>query len=164
MQGKTGTLSLLVTSLTAIVAHARAQAPAMPDDIRTRRIVYSVAGMDRVNVQRDLAFRAVDGQELKMDVYAPSNTAGRRAAIIFVRGGPIPPGENMQGRWYIPVVRRTGGGFRIVGVTFNHRYYAPADISRAEADIRAAIDYVRSNADRASSAKAPRPKTRWRRS
>src|SRR5262245_27471555 len=65
MQGQR-TLSLLVTGLAVIVVPARAQAPPVPDDIRTRRIVYTVAGMDRVSVQRDLAFRAADGQELKM--------------------------------------------------------------------------------------------------
>jgi acetyl esterase/lipase len=120
----------------------------MPDDIRTRRIVYSVAGMDRINVQRDLAFRGADGQEQRVDVYAPANTAGRRAAIIFVHGGPLPVGETRKDDGVFRSYGELAAASGIVGITFNHRYHAPADILRAEADIRAAIDYARANADR----------------
>jgi len=56
--------------------------PAQPDDMSTRRIVYIVPGMDRVNVQRDLAFRTGDPRaELKMDVYRPAGPPTRRRRL-----------------------------------------------------------------------------------
>jgi acetyl esterase/lipase len=124
------------------------QVPVPPDDIRTRRIVYTVPGMERVKVQRGLAFRTVDGEDLHMDLYAPDEVPVRRPAVVFVHGGPIPRGSAPKD-WgvfesYGELVAASG----LIGITFNHRYHAPADMPTAEADVRAAIEHVRANAGR----------------
>jgi hypothetical protein len=59
------------------------QMPVPPDDTRTRRIVYSVPGMERVKVQRGLVFRTADGEDLQMDVYAPDE-----APIVRAKSSP----------------------------------------------------------------------------
>ena len=135
----------LVAGLFAIVAPALAQAP---DDTRTRRIVYTVPGMDGVKVQRDLVFRTTEGEELKMDLYAPAGEPRRLPAVVFVHGGPIPRGSAPKDWGVFRSYGELAAASGFIGITFNHRYHGPADMSAAEADTRAAIAYVRANADR----------------
>ena len=123
----------------------RGYSSGMPDDMFARRIVYSVHGMDGVETRRDLAF--ADREELRMDLYTPSGARKRRPGVVFVHGGPIARGSAPKDwgvfRSYGKLVAASG----FIGITFNHRYHAPADVSTAEADVRAAVDFVRTNAD-----------------
>src|SRR5829696_6267317 len=58
-----------------------------------KRIVYSVPGMTRVKVVKNVVYKRVKGEELKMDVYSPRETArrARRPAVILIHGGRVPP-------------------------------------------------------------------------
>ena len=57
-----------------------------------KRIVYTVPGMTRVKVAKDLIYKRVSGGELKMDVYSPNvPRRERRPAVIFIHGGRVPP-------------------------------------------------------------------------
>ncbi|HYG58280.1 MAG TPA: hypothetical protein VD902_09500, partial [Symbiobacteriaceae bacterium] len=51
-------------------------------------VVYTLPGMDRVMVEKDLVYHRADGQELHMDVYHPVDrrTNERRPAVLFVHG------------------------------------------------------------------------------
>ena len=115
-----------------------------------KRIVYSVPGMDRVRVERDVTYRTVDGAALKMDVYLPPDLAAadRRPVVFFVHGGPVPPdlGAKNLGvfRSYGELVAASG----FVGVTFNHRLHDVKDYERSGQDVAAAIDFVRTSAGR----------------
>ena len=118
------------------------------------RVVYTVPGMDAVDVRRDLAYKTVDDAPLGMDVYLPAGLAPdeRRGAVLFVHGGPAPPSGLPAGipkpkSWglfesYGELVAASG----LVGVTFNHRYASLAALGESAADVAAAIDYVRSHA------------------
>src|SRR5512145_3121435 len=62
--------------------------PQPPADLFTRRIVFAVPQMEKVPVQRDRVYAQPGGRPLKMPAGA------RRPAIVFIHGGPLPPGDD----------------------------------------------------------------------
>ena len=117
--------------------------------VTQKRIVYSIPGMDRANVQRDLVYKSTDGGDLKLDVYVSPDAVEsvRLPGVVFIHGGPVSP--QMQAKdWgayqsWGELVAASG----FVGVTHNHRYYGYAHLEQAGEDVIAAIDYVRQHAD-----------------
>jgi len=118
------------------------------------RVVYTVPGMDTVEVRRDLVYRHPEGgADLLMDVYLPPGLAvgETRPGVILVHGGPI-PAEMMHllhrvKSWgiflsYGELLAASG----FVAVTFGHRFSSLGEIATAQSDIEAAIDFVRGNA------------------
>ena len=119
------------------------------------RVVYTVDGMDAVEVRRDLVYKTVDDTGLAMDVYLPAGLADgeRRPAVLFVHGGPMPPGVALPPdvprpkNWgvfesYGEIVAASG----FVGITFNHRYRSLTALDDSTSDLAAAMDYVREHA------------------
>lgn len=113
-------------------------------------VVYSVPGMDRVKVRKDLNYKGSDENPLlKMDVYTPPGLAAgeRRPAVVFIHGGA--GAEFRPKDWGIYVswgklVAASG----MVGVTFTHRLGYPKPLlAEAASDVTDAINYVRANAD-----------------
>ena len=122
----------------------------MADLDLSRRIVYRVDGMAHVDVRRGLIYRADAGTELLTDIYLPPGRppASRVPAVFFIHGGPIHPAMMAPREW--GVYRSYGelaaaSGF--AGVVFNHRFYSLAGAETAQADVKAAVDYVRAAAD-----------------
>jgi acetyl esterase/lipase len=114
----------------------------------SQRIVLRVPHMEEAIVHRDLVYRHDDGAELTMDVYLPPGlpSDARRPAVLLVHGGPI-PAEARPKEWgifvsYGQLLAASG----LVGVTFNHRLYAPTDYARSEMDVQAALAHVRAHA------------------
>ncbi len=127
--------------------------PQLPPDLFTRRIVYSVPGMDRVEVLRDRVYARPGGQELRMDVYVPAglDAGARRPAVLFIHGGPLPPGADPSMpkpkdwgvfRSYGELAAASG----MVGVTFNHRLHSMQAFDDSAADVQEALAHVRANA------------------
>lgn len=60
----------------------------MSDQISERRAVYTIAGMDRAAVRRDIVYRTTGDGPLTLDVYAPADApAGARLpAVVIVEG------------------------------------------------------------------------------
>jgi acetyl esterase/lipase len=119
----------------------------MPD--LSKRIVYSVDGMSRVAVTRDLVYKREGDTKLLMNVYSPRNIArnANLPAVLFVHGGPIPVDMMPPKEWgayqsYGELVAASG----FVGITFNHRLQSQNDYSRSQSDVAAANEYVRSHA------------------
>jgi acetyl esterase/lipase len=123
------------------------------NDIFRKRVVYEVPGMDAVEVHRDLVYRQAAGVELRMDVYLPPGLAPgeKRPGVVLVHGGPMPsdklPMIHLIKSWgiflsYGELLAASG----MVAVTFGHRFVSMAEISTAQADIEAAIDFVRGKA------------------
>ena len=116
-----------------------------------KRIVYSVPGMARVKAVKNLVYKRVQGEELKMDVYSPPATSRRvrRPAVVFVHGGRIP--RNLlttPKEWgaYISFGQLVAAsGF--VGVTFNHRFYTWDSLPDSQSDVLDLIAHIRNNAD-----------------
>ena len=115
----------------------------------SKRIVYRVEGMSEVRVQRDVVYRRDAGAELEMHVYAPAHlsSGARLPAVFFIHGGPIPAELTPPTQWGVFVsYGELAAASALVGVTLNHRLHAPADFERSQADVAAAIDYVREHA------------------
>lgn len=119
-------------------------------ELGAKRLVYTVPGMDRVKVRKNLTYKRVIGVELKMDVYSPVGLqrGARRPAVIFIHGGRIPPNLRKTPKdWgaYISFGQLVAAsGF--VGITFNHRFYAWESLSDSQSDVMALLAYVRNNA------------------
>jgi len=115
----------------------------------SKRIVYHVDGMRDVRVQRDVIYKRDAGAEVSMNIYAPAGLSGdaRVPAVFFVHGGPIPAQMMAPTKWGVfASYGELAAASALVGVTFNHRLYAPTDYGRSQSDVAAAIEYVRSHA------------------
>jgi predicted esterase len=113
----------------------------------SRPIVYRVDAKDRAHVRRGLVYRSENGADLLMDVYTPPGRK-RSPAVFFIHGGPIHPAMLTPREWgvyisYGELVAASG----FAGVVFNHRFYSPATFETAQADAKAAVEYVRAHAD-----------------
>jgi acetyl esterase/lipase len=121
-------------------------------ELAPKRIVYSVPGMNRVKIQRNLTYKTVAGAELKMDVYTAlhSPPSEGRPAVIFIHGGRIPPNLRTKPKdWgaYVSFGELVAAsGF--VAITFNHRFYSWNSLSDSQSDVMDLISYVRNNAKR----------------
>jgi acetyl esterase/lipase len=140
----------LLTNLTLVAPAAAQEDPDWLKEFAHKRIVYSVPGMRRVRVRRDVTYKRVAGAELKMDVYSPPGARGvRRPAVVFIHGGRIPPNLRTTPKdWgaYVSFGQLVAAsGF--VGVTFNHRFYTWDSLADSQADLSDLIAYVRDHAE-----------------
>jgi hypothetical protein len=71
-----------------------------PDHLSTRRVVYTVAGMEHATARKDLIYRTTDAGPLTMDVYYPAGVAAgtHLPAVVFVAGYSDVGYEKMLGR------------------------------------------------------------------
>jgi len=121
----------------------------VPERDFSKPIVYRVAGMRDVRVRRDVVYRRDGGSELRMNIFSPARLAGdaRVPAVFFVHGGPIPEQFAPPTQWGVFIsYGELAAASALIGVTFNHRLYAPTDYERSATDIDAAIAYVREHA------------------
>ena len=127
------------------------QDPPWIKEFAHKRIVYSVPGMARVKVTKNLVYKRVQGEELKMDVYSPPGTTrrARRPAVVFVHGGRVPPNLlTTPKEWgaYVSFGQLVAAsGF--VGVTFNHRFYTWNSLPDSQSDVMDLIAHIRANAE-----------------
>ncbi|SRR6266496_5755511 len=113
-------------------------------------VVYKVPGMDKVTVVHNLKYTRTDDPNVLMDVYLPPDAAPveKRPAVIFIHGGVktqyTPKDWGIYTTW-----GRLIAAFGFVGVTFTHRLeYPNKSLENAAQDVRAALDYIRTNADK----------------
>ncbi len=115
------------------------------EEMLRMRVVLRVPGMDATRVRRDLVYRTVAGQALRMDVYSPAGTPRARPAVVLVHGGPIPrTGAKNMGVFVSYGELLAASGF--VAVTFDHRFVAPERLPDAREDVAAAVEHVRTEA------------------
>jgi acetyl esterase/lipase len=120
-------------------------------EILKSRIVIPVPDRKNTVTRRNMTYRSVDGNDLKMDVYLPEEPGhgSRKPGILFVHGGPLPA--------TFPVLPKDWGIFvsygelaaasGLVGIAFNHRYRSLRDLEHSVADIKAVIQRVQAQAD-----------------
>lgn len=120
-------------------------------EILKSRIVIPVPGRENVVARRNLTYKSVDGEDLKMDVFMPEEPGieERKPAILFIHGGPLPATFPVPPKdWGVFVTYgelAAASGF--VGITFNHRYTSLRDLELSVADIKGAIQYIQAQAD-----------------
>jgi hypothetical protein len=118
------------------VSEARAD-----DHISKRPVVYSMPGMERVVVRKELVYRTTDGGPLTMDVYYPPDAAigSRRPAVVFVAGYNDVGYEKMLGCRFKDMAMsicwgQLAAASDMIGIAYTNR--EPAT------DLGALLDYV----------------------
>jgi dienelactone hydrolase len=117
-----------------------------PSEVWRMRNVYQVPGMEQIQARRDLVYKQIDGLDLRLDVYQPSEErAGLRPAVLLVHGD-LPPelilGTKDKGPFVSlgQLVAASG----LVAVTFDHRsteqFTKMPDVGSDIADL---IEFVR---------------------
>jgi acetyl esterase/lipase len=118
--------------------------PTLEEMVRMR-VVLRVPGMDATRVRRDVVYRTVAGEGLRMDVYSPPGPPQSRPAVVLVHGGPIPrTGAKNMGVFVSYGEILAASGF--VAVTFDHRFLSPRRLPDAREDVAEAVRHVRSEA------------------
>ncbi len=143
--------TIMLLACAILVSTSVAQQPQDPPWLKEfafKRIVYSVPEMTRVKVTKNLTYKHMSGEELKLDVYSPLGKQ-RRPAVIFIHGGRIPRNLLTTPKdWgaYVSLGQLVAAsGF--VGITFNHRFYAWESLADSQSDVMDLIAYVRDNAE-----------------
>ena len=115
------------------------------NDFLQNRVVYTVPGMDTVEVRRNLVYHHPEGgADLLMDVYLPPGLAAgeTRPGVLLVHGGPIPaemmPQLHRIKSWgiflsYGELLAASG----FVAVTFGHRFASVASLTLHAASVQA---------------------------
>ncbi|HVT17306.1 MAG TPA: hypothetical protein VHQ90_14150 [Thermoanaerobaculia bacterium] len=124
----------------------------MDEDWFRKRVVYTVPGMDEVEVLREIVYREVDGEGLPMDVYLPPRLRPdeRRAGVVLIHGGPVPrmPGRSIKNLGVFLSYGELLAASGLVAVMFDHRFHAFADLAGSAANIAAAIAFAGQQAER----------------
>ena len=110
-------------------------------------VVYSIPGMDKVQVKSDLKYIHVNEPHLLMDVYIPPHLGKdeRRPVVLFIHGN-VPAGSPAKNMGVYRSWGRLVAASGMVGVTFTHRLgYPRPQLAVAAGDVSAAIDYIREN-------------------
>jgi len=112
-------------------------------------VVYSVAGMDQVRVQKDLKYTNNANPNLLMDVYIPPMLPKdqRCPAVVFIHGGAETQYTPKDWGIYVSWGRLVAAS-GLIGVTFTHRLSYPKPLlAEAAQDVLDAINYIRTNAE-----------------
>ncbi|WP_406143381.1 alpha/beta hydrolase [Streptomyces sp. NBC_01012] len=82
-----------------------------------------------------------------MDLYLPQDVHGPRPAVVFVHGGPVPPGARPTPRDWPTLTgyARYAADHGVVGVTLDHRLHALTDYERAADDVADTVRRVRAD-------------------
>ncbi len=142
---------LLLTIAPAGVAQEGPQPPPPVEQVYQMPVVYSVAGMDKVQVRRDIVYKTVETPkgkaDLKLDLYVPASARKGQTfpAVITISGGGIEGGEH---DWRDAGVYKSYGrllaasGF--VGINFNKRYArGPEGTLNGIEDLKDLVGYLR---------------------
>jgi acetyl esterase/lipase len=114
-------------------------------DERSRwRVVYTVPGMDAVEVHKDIPYKAVGDRPLCLDVYYPPAMPpnSRLPAVVFISGG----GELKDWGTFVSYGQLAGAS-GLIGVTFDTQLSRTWDEERLPAgDVDDLLAYVLANA------------------
>ncbi len=121
----------------------------MPDQAQffNMRIVYSVPGMDRVEVKKDLVYRTVSERSLKMDVYSPAHSDNPSPVIFLIHGGPVSPDSNLKDAQPLVSLAQLLAASGFSAVVFNHRLLSPSHFRESAGDLAEVVRIVRERAD-----------------
>jgi acetyl esterase/lipase len=149
---------ILLLLVAALIGDAPAQQnqslktedPPWLKELLPKRVVYTIPGMERVQVRKEIIYKRVADAQLKMDVYAPPGLTADspRPAIVFIHGGAIPPNLRTQPKdWGVFISYGqllAASGF--IAITFNHRFYGWERLNDAQSDVDDLMTYIRHNA------------------
>ncbi|HEX6739776.1 MAG TPA: alpha/beta hydrolase [Vicinamibacteria bacterium] len=118
------------------------------DELVKMRVVYRLPGMEAVTVRRGLVYKTDGDARLEMDVYAPPGLepGARRPALVFIHGGPIPPGSKAKGMGVYLSYGELAGASGLIGIAFDHRFHGPDRLEQAGQDVADLLGHLRREA------------------
>ena len=144
---------LMITSLACNAGQSQPSAETQPTETATSLPVEDEAGTSSAEfdpsklgtVEKDVTYCAVDGVELKMDVYYPFENNGRFAVTMYVHGGGWQKGDKGGGAGETEFSELQQAGFLVVSVNYRlaPEYEFPAMIE----DVKCAVRSLRAHAD-----------------
>ena len=137
-------------SLPLCTAQQQRVDPPWIEEVVAERVHYSIPGMDRAAVKKNVVYKSVAGAELNADIYSPNGRKPPKGypVVLFVHGGTLPPNLKTTIKdWGVYLsYGQLAAASGFVGVTFNTRFYDWAKISDTKSDVRDMIAYIRNNA------------------
>ena len=119
------------------------------EDFSQKLVVYSLPHMDEAIEQKDIVYKTVNGDDLLMDVYYPSDYEGetRLPAVIFVHGdGPEAFLRNIKDSGQYVSWGQLVAASGLIGITFHHRSsHQLTRLYEVAKDVDDAVNYVREN-------------------
>lgn len=97
---------------------------------------------DSIRTEKNLTYAAVDGRELKLDLYIPENTEGPLPLVVWIHGGAWMAGSKDNP----PARALLASGFAVASISYRFSDVAifPAQIH----DCKAAVRFLRAHADK----------------
>jgi acetyl esterase/lipase len=106
----------------------------------------SAAGLEGLSFQLDIPYAGTDNPRQRLNLYVPNNRKlGKLPAIVYVHGGGWEMGDRSDGAGLLIPLVSTG---KYVGVSSGYRLSGEATWPAQIHDCKAAIRWVRANADR----------------
>ncbi|GCE29079.1 hypothetical protein KDA_45630 [Dictyobacter alpinus] len=116
-----------------------------------QRVVYTLPGMDAVTVRKDLTYKALDGVELKMDLYYPADVQKQiqYPAVILVHGdGPVELLKDAKEHGAFVSLGQLLASMGLIAITFNHRATDGwKKLEEAASDVDDLLIFVRQQAE-----------------
>ncbi len=125
----------------------------MPDveEMVKKRVVYTIPDMEQIQVHKNITYKTVDGTDLKMDAYYPSDLQSNspRPAVILVHGEGVDPAILKDAKdWGVFVsFGQLIAASSLIAIPFNHRSTENLTRYDAASDIDDLITYVRDHAE-----------------
>jgi hypothetical protein len=112
-------------------------------EIATRRVLYTLPGMETVKIRRDVEYRRTGEDVLTMDLYYPAQPEpGALPAVVFVTGFPDPGARRVLGR----PAKDMGSYTSWAQLAAASGLTAITYVNTTPADAFAVLDYVREHA------------------
>ncbi len=125
------------------------------EELRRKQVLYTLPGMERARIQKNLTYKTPDDGPLYMDIYSPPDmpAGARLPAVIFVSGDAPPEytrGVKDSGQYVSWGQLITALG--MIAVTFDHRSPHPSPnwysmLAEVASDVNDALAYIRSHAE-----------------
>ncbi len=144
--------------LLGIAPTARAQEGPQPpppfEQVYQMPVVYSVAGMVKVHVRRDIVYKTVETPkgkaDLKLDLYVPAGAKKGQTfpGVILVSGGGIEGERDWRDAGVYKSYGRLLAASGFVGINFNKRYArGPEGTLNGIEDLKDLVGYLRQHGD-----------------
>jgi acetyl esterase/lipase len=139
-----GTLALTALTVCALAACTTADSGAVPAANPTVNAAYpELKQYPEVTVERDVSYRTIDGQTMKVDVCLPDGEANApRASIVSIHGGSWRSGSKSGIYWLSVCQWLASEGY--VAFSVDYRLAPQHPFPAAITDLRAAVRWVRS--------------------
>ena len=133
------------------ISHAQQAAPTPFEEMYKMSCVYSVPGMDKVQVRRDIVYKTAEDPggkiDLKLDLYTPSGAKAtdRFPVVVLISGGGAGDHDFRDAGIYLSYGRILGAS-GYVAITFAKRFGRDGDPLQGLTDFNDLVAYIRGHA------------------